>query len=158
MAVLIVKGQLVQPGVSQDAVFEIDTGLGVLDQKTLWEIIAFEALWKSVGSVSGTEQWYMVQAALTRKPEKIDYLDSEVISAIRWTANGGSGAAGDLIPFESLKRDLLIDKPWVANSKIYVVLTGWVANVQTIQFKIAYEEKKVSEVEFLKAQSGYCIC
>jgi hypothetical protein len=159
MATMIVKGRVSQQVSGQNQVVEIDTGLGVNDQKTLWELKTFEALWESGhGKIKGTEPWYLVQATLTRKPDKTEYLDSEVLSQLRWTAHGGSGVAGVLVPFESLKRDDFTNSPWVANSKIYVVLLAFVAETQELEYKLTYEEKKVSEVEFLKAQSGFCVC
>jgi hypothetical protein len=156
---LAVKGKVEQPAADGPITFDIETKLGVVDQKTLWELVGLEVQWDSSFTLSPVVN-YVMTVVITRKPDKTDFLDGEVIGSISWSGNQGNATATNgAIPVEMIKRYDFIDRPQVANSHIFIVLQSGNTKLKNIaKFKLYYEEKKVSELEFIKAQSGYCVC
>lgn len=156
MPVLSIKFKLEQDVADTDKVITIDTGLGVKDQKTVWELVAIDVHWANAEFIQ--QKNHKVSGILTRKIDKLSFLDGEVIGAVRWGVYNG-GNSGGAVQLESVIRHEFIERPWVANSHIYfgVVTVNTILKNQ-LEARLYYEEKKVSELEFIKAQSGYCVC
>jgi len=154
-----ISGSVVQGSNDGAVIYQIDTGLGVLDQKTLWRIVGFEAEWVNATAITAKAAW-IVKAILTRDSAKLVFTDNEFMGQIAWAANAGvAPTAVQALPLEPIKRNLLVDDQLMANSKFYLVLaTSFTAVANNLRFKVYYEEMKVTELEFLKAQTGYCVC
>jgi hypothetical protein len=155
----VIRGSVIQSAADVFAASTIETGLGVTDQKTLWKLIGLEVEWYNGINLVAKPNW-MGGACLTRDSAKTAFLDSEVISKVTWAAHAGvAPAAVQGLPFDTTKRDIFVDQPLVANSKIYIVaISATTALVNQFRYKLYIEEMKVTELEFLKAQTGYCLC
>jgi hypothetical protein len=154
-----VTGEVLQTGVDVLTTLTIPTNLGVIDQKTLWQLEAVSVEWANGLSVTAKPNWF-ASLIICRDPTKYNFLDEGVIAKISWAANAGlSPTAVQALPFESIKQDVLIEEPWVANSNLYAVALSQTSGLANrMRFKIFYKEVKVTELEFLKAQTGYCVC
>ena len=153
----IYKGSVVQTVLDTNVVATIDTGLGVTDQKTLWTLKAIDLEW---ATNMAAKQYFRVIASLTRDPAKFAFLDDSVIAREAWSAVAGPATpTGNAIVLPLQKRLILLDEPQVANSKVYMYLeTVNTGQINRVNFRLYYEETKVSEIDFLKAQTGYCVC
>lgn len=152
--IIILKGKLKQGAVNAVVNNAVETGLGKIDQKTLWELVKFETYWNSAAQAgAGYTATCDMQITITRKADKFDFLDGEVIAQQRYVVDKPGGGQ-----IQATGETDLIELPWVANSHIYFVLQAAAAAVQEVSYKLYYREKKVTELEFIKAQSGYCVC
>jgi len=155
----VLKGTAVQQAVNTEKEIAIETGLGVVDQKTLWELVAIDVQWDTSMNQAAQASFAII-GTLTRATGKSAFLDDEVISTVNWTIAAGAAPVavqGLFLPL--VQRDIFVDKPLVANSKLFFIVESVRATVPvSLSYKLYYNENKVSELEFLKAQTGYCVC
>jgi len=156
----IIKGSVTQSAVDTATFGEIATGLGVVDQKTLWRLIGLDIEWSN-GSSLVAKPNYSVVGVLTRDLAKSSFLDDEVIARGLWSAHGGVGSItpAQAYEFDQVRRDVMLTEVLVANTKIFFgAISQGSGLANTMRYRLYVEEMKVSELEFLKAQTGYCVC
>lgn len=159
-----IGGVLTQSAADTRTQIEIPTSLGVVDQRTIWEIYALDIYWTAVGGMNNVNNAFSVGLVLSAVSTDTNYGDPGEI--IRWarnriTASGGASPTasktGETVDPIS-REELIIPYPY-ANTKLYLTLSSTATSAaQQIRYKLFYEEKKVSEVEFFKLQSGFCVC
>jgi len=159
-----IGGTIAQTVVEGRVQAEIPTSLGVVDQKTIWEIYGMDFYWYSIGGMNNVVGGMTVSCVLSAVATDTNFGDAAEI--IRWArqrivTTGGTTPTNVKAAFteDPIAREELIIPYQYANSKLFLTLTSVNTGiVQTIKYKLFYEEKKVSEVDFYKLQSLGCIC
>jgi hypothetical protein len=159
-----IGGNVKQTAADTKTQVEIPTSLGVVDQKTIWEIYGMDIYWQSIGGMNAVNGGISVTATLTAIAG--DTLFGDVSEIMRWSVQRILASAGvspviqkSTIDVEPIYHLELIVPYQYANSKLYLTLSSAAtAFAQEIRYKLYYEEKKVSEVDFYKLQSLGCIC
>jgi len=155
----VIKGFVTQTGNDVLTIGTIDTGLGITDQRTLWNLVGMDLEWVNGLSLTAKPAW-SAKGILTRDSAKVSFQDDEFLCQIDWAAHAGlAPAAVQALRFEHIKRHVFIEENLVANSKLYVVAaSSLTALANQLRYRVFVEERKVTELEFLKAQTGYCVC
>jgi len=141
----------------------IPTNLGVVDMRTVWELMAIEAYWTNYAAVS-TIGVYSAEFILSAIDENTVFGDTAEIKRIPWGVQVKAAGATPVVqqtifPFDFLKESELYTPFQFANANLYAGAKSTATGIMVeFDFKLYYEEKKVSELDFLKIQSGYCIC
>jgi len=159
-----IGGTVKQTGADTKTQVEIPTSLGVVDQKTIWEIYGMDFFWYTIGGMNNVQGGFSITAILAAVATDTNFGDAGEI--IRWSrqrilATGGATPTNTkaAITEDPISREELLIPYQYANSKLYLTLSSsTTAMAQEVRYKLYYEEKKVSEVEFYKLQSLGCIC
>lgn len=156
--------RITQTAVDAATTVKLATSLGQIDQRTIWEIIGIEAVWVSFGVIPATAFVGELNLLLKAVDVVTNFYSQEEIARINFAWNSKSGGAtptnGRNAENVNIIREKELFMPFqFANSEIVVSLQSTNTGVaNTMDFRIYYEEKKVTELEFLKVQAGYCSC
>jgi len=159
-----IGGSIKQSAADTKVQVEIPTSLGVVDQKTIWEIYGMDFYWTTIGGMNNVNGGIQINAILAAV--SADTVFGDAAEIMRWSVqriigSGGASPTVSKVPIdvEPIYRHELIIPYQYANSKLFLTLTSTAtALAQEVRYKLYYEEKKVSEVDFYKIQSIGCIC
>jgi hypothetical protein len=157
MAVKALRTTFSQAALNVSEQFHIDTGLGVTDQKTVWSLKGMKVRWRSIGADNQNSAGMWLN--LSRKDGQMvaDWNDPAFIDVVSWWWYGTS--ATELRDVSAVREVIFDEEFLIANSKLSVMLETTSLDAKAVvDFRLYYEEVKVSEVEFLKLQAGYCLC
>jgi len=157
--VAIVRGSIVQGVVDEIVELVIPTELGVVDQKTIWILKELQVQWAGMENIQSraSQNLYGV-ITLSRRTQKHHFLDGELLAMIDWTCLQASANGGGMTYVDALKRYIFPDQPGVANSSLFIRCATNSLAQSTFNYRLFYELAKVSELDFIKMQSGYCVC
>lgn len=154
--IIRVAGLILQDSADQKKTYTINTNLGILDQKTVWRLKGMHTYFQTSQSAAASAAWF-IGVSLARKADK-DLSSWSDESIIDTSVMFRHGAAGGTI-FNPEMRMELVQDVLVANSQLFLTLqSGQTGIANAVQFRLFYEETKVSELEFLRAQAPYCVC
>jgi len=159
-----IGGTIKQTGNDVKTQIEIPTSLGVVDQKTIWEIYGMDFFFFTIGGMNNVVGSWSVSAILAAIATDTNFGDAGEI--IRWSRQKVLSTGGTTptnvkmaVTEDPISREELLIPYQYANSKLYLTLSSASTGIpQEIKYKLFYEEKKVSEVDFYKLQSLGCIC
>jgi len=157
----IIRVNLTQSVADANEFVAIDTGLGVADQKTIWSVVGFDVEWENCNEfVAGDNKLLVLKAGLTMKRDKLGFLNPELIQLARWTGlQAGAPNGGNIVMIDSVQRIELLAPYKVANSTVYFGVHSFLTGLKnSLNLRLYYDIEKVSELDFLKIQSGYCVC
>lgn len=159
-----INGVIQQSAADTSAVLEISTSLGVIDQRTVWEILGCQILWDGIGGIAAEGGSYWLTWNLCATSDGANFGDPHEImrEMYQYYALAASDAAQDVktvLDIRPIRETELIAPFLFAGSKLFMNLySGGTGISNKVRFKLFYEEKKVTELEFLKIQAGYCVC
>lgn len=159
-----IGGSIKQTAADTKTQVEIPTSLGVVDQKTIWEIYGMDFFFYTIGGMNGVVGAWSITATLAAVATDTNFGDTAEI--IRWSRQKVLSTGGTTptnvksgITEDPISREELIIPYQYANTKLFLTLLSASTGIaQELKYKLYYEEKKVSEVEFYKLQSLGCIC